>query len=99
MKKLRIIFLLFLFFICGCDKVSFENKIFIYNDSYEYNFISDSIVKYKSKNNNTINCKYTIETNNMIKVICNNDVRLLLYDKDNDCIYDHNSRVYCTNKD
>lgn len=96
MKKIKKLFLFFVLLICGCNKVNFEGKVFIYNNLYEYSFISNYIVQYKSKNNNTINCKYTIETNNMIKVICNNDVRLLLYDKDNDCIYDHNSRIYCT---
>jgi len=100
MKRIIILFIL-LFFICGCSKVSFNGKTYIYknnNMNYIYDFISNSLVSYKyGKGNNlkTYKCNYTIETNNMIKVVCDNDVRLLLYDRDNDCIYDYNSRVYC----
>jgi len=97
MKKIKKLFLLFVLLICGCNKVNFEGKVFIYNNLYEYSFISNYIVQYKNKKNNfIIDCRYTRENNNMIKVICNKDVKLLLYDKDNDCIYDHYSRVYCT---
>lgn len=100
MKRLLILFII-LFLICGCKRVSFKDKTFIYknnNKKYVYSF-KNNIVLYKYfKNNNIIKtdtCKYNIETNNMIKVICDDYVELLLYDKDNNCIYDHNSRVYC----
>ena len=96
MKKI-IILLILLFFMCGCNKVSFKNKTFIYknnNKKYIYSFINDSTVLYKDDIDEDT-CKYTIETTNMIKVVCNDYVELLLYDNDNNCIYDHNSRVYC----
>ena len=100
MKRIIIVFLI-LFFICGCKRISFKDKTFIYkndNKKYVYSF-KNNIVLYKYFKNNSIikndTCKYNIENNTMIKVICDDYVELLLYDKDNNCIYDHNSRVYC----
>ena len=95
MKKIFTVILCFI--VCGCSKVSFNNKEFLYNNNYstyKYSFISDSIVIYKYKDN-SYKCKYSIENNIMIKVVCKNDIKLLLYDKDNKCLYDHNSRVFC----
>lgn len=100
MKRIIIVFLI-LFFICGCERISFNNKTFIYeknNKKYVYSFESNNVSYKYFKNNNIIKtdiCKYNIETNNMIKVICDDYIELLLYDKDNNCIYNHNSKVYC----
>jgi hypothetical protein len=86
---------------CGCSRLNVENKIFISinnNKKYVYSFNNNTVSYKYFKNNSIIKtniCKYNIETNNMIKVICDDYVELLLYDKDNNCIYDHDSRVYC----
>lgn len=102
MKKI-IIIILIIICCCGCSSdISFKGKVFVCNKNktrYIYNFISDSSVLYEYINSDSTgkkyNCNYQIETENMIKVVCSDGVRLLLYDKDKDCINDHNSRVYC----
>lgn len=64
---------------------------------YTYSFISKNVVKYEYKGTSNIsyNCEYSIEDNDLIKIKCNDDIELLKYNKENNCIIDENDKEYC----
>lgn len=70
-----------------------------YKLEYIYSFISDSVVKYEyKKDGSTIksyNCEYSFEEDNIIKLNCDNNIELLKYNKEKNCITDESKREYC----
>lgn len=64
----------------------------------EYDFITNSVVKYKyikdGMNVKNYNCEYNLEEN-IITIKCNNDIIVFSYSKEKNCITDDNEIEYC----
>ena len=70
-----------------------------YELKYIYSFISNSVVKYEYKKDGytekSYNCEYNFEDNNTLKIKCDNNIEILKYNKENNCIIDEYEREYC----
>ncbi len=69
-----------------------------YKLKYSYKFISKTVVKYVyTKDGNNIknfNCEYNFEDEFTLKLKCQNNIKILKYDKKNNIITDANENEY-----